>query len=488
MRAIVMAAGEGSGFRLFADRWPAGLMPLCGRPILQHLVEFLVESGISDFDFLLRQFPEKVEASLGDGSRWGSRFRYHLTSGARPSHQHLHAIVGPEEGSLLLVREDTIPALQSGWLEQAPPPAAFLDPKGAWTGWAVIPAKLASQLSVVSDALEFEARLLEAARSSGGVSSVECPVSFATPGNFVRSQSELLSGRGPKGALLKCREAEPGVRIDRNVSLHPSAQIEAPVYIGANCRIGPGAQLGPNAVIGDNCMIEGHSRVSHSVVFEGSYIGGFLELDHAVVDRNRLANVRLDTEIFVTDTFLLARLTAIGLSGWLARTASRALTMGLLALLSPLLLFVAVWLRLFRRGPVLHFREAVRLPAEGEPAQWRTFRLPAFHPRGAGSLLLDVLPGLVSVASGDLALVGLAPRSTKEISELPADWRNLYLQSKAGLITEVAVNCPGADDPDALYSAEAYYSAMAGFSYDLRLMGNYIGRLITRRAKKSSIV
>jgi lipopolysaccharide/colanic/teichoic acid biosynthesis glycosyltransferase len=481
MRAIVMAAGENAGFRLFADRWPLGLLPLCGQPILQHLVEVLVQTGVSDFDFVLRHLPEKVESYLGDGSRWGSRFRYHLASNARPAHQHLQAIVRPGDGKFLLVCEHTIPRLQPGWIEHAPTPAVLVDPHGVWTGWAVAGAELTSQISGASDAAEFEARLLEAARTSGGVSVVECPVSFATAEDFLRSQDQVLSGRGPSGSLLKCREAAPGIRIGRNVSLHPSTLVKAPLSIGANCRIGPGTRLGPNVVIGDNCILEGHARLSHTVVFEGSYIGELLELDHAVVDRSRLANVRLDTEVSVTDAFLLARLTGLGFQSWLARIASRALAIGLLALLAPVLLFVAAWLKLFRRGPVLHYREVVKLPAEDDPGQWRTFRLPAFVPRAAGSFVLEVLPGLVSVASGHLALVGLAPRNAKEILELPADWRNLYLHSKAGLITEATVNGVDADDTDGLYSAEAYYAAVAGFSYDLRLLGKYIGRWMTRR-------
>jgi lipopolysaccharide/colanic/teichoic acid biosynthesis glycosyltransferase len=483
MRAVVIAVGDRPGFQLFADRWPAGLMPLCGQPILQHVVEFLVQAGITDFDFVLRHLPEKVEAYLGDGSRWGSRFRYHLAPNGRPPHQHLNVILGSEEGNIVLAREDTIPALPPEWIGKTSAPAVFLDQKGAWTGWAVIPAGVVSAISVANDEAEFEARLLHAARSSGTVTVVECPISFATAGDFLESQGALLSGRGPQGCHLPWREAAPGVRIGRNVSLYPTVQIEAPVYIGANCRIGPGTRLGPNAVIGENCVMEGRSRVSHSVVFPGSYIGELLELTHAVVEHNRLANVRLNAEVFVTDVFLLARLTETGLRRWVARTAGRVLAAGLLVLLSPVLMLAAVWLKLFRRGPVWHYQEAVQLPAEGDRAQWRTFRLPAFRPRaaGGGSFLLDVLPGLVSVAAGHLALVGVDPRTPEEILALPADWRNLYLPSKAGLITEGAVTGVAAGELDALYSAEAYYTAVAGFSHDLRLVCNYVGQWVTGR-------
>ena len=488
MRAVVMAAGESAGFRLFTDRWPVGLMPLCGQPILQHLVEFLVQEGIGDFDFVLQHLPEKVEAYLGDGSRWGSRFRYHLAPNGPPLHQRLHVILGSEEGNIVLAREDTIPTLEPGWIGKTPSPVVFVGNKGEWTGWAVMPAGVAATISSASDPAEFQARLLEVAQSSGTISTVECPISFASAGNFLESQGALLTGRGPQSSFLRRREAAPGVRIGRNVSLHPAAQIEAPVYIGDNCGIGAGARLGPNAVIGDDCIIEGRSHVSDAVVFAGSYVGELLEVSEAVVDHNRLASVRLNTEVCVTDDFLLARLTETGLRRWLARNASRALAGVLFVLLSPVLLLVAAWLKLSRCGPVLHYREAVRLPAEGDPTCWRTFRLPAFCPHqatGDRSLLMNVLPGLVSVASGDLAFVGVPPRSPKEISALPPDWRSLYLRSKAGLITEAAVNCIAEDNSDSLYSAEAYYTAVASFFHDLRLVRNYVGQLVTGNRKLS---
>ena len=102
---------------------------------------------------------------------------------------------------------------------------------------------------------------------------------------------------GTAGFTSQVARSRSGSPIGRNVSLHPAVQIEAPVFIGDNCRIGPGTRLGPNAVIGDNCILESRSLVSHSVVLPGSYIGELLELTHAVVDHNRLASVRLNTEI-----------------------------------------------------------------------------------------------------------------------------------------------------------------------------------------------
>ena len=46
-----------------------------------------------------------------------------------------------------------------------------------------------------------------------------------------------------------------------------------------------------------------------SVVFPFSYVGEALELDHVIVDKNRLINARLGAEVVVADDFILGSMT-----------------------------------------------------------------------------------------------------------------------------------------------------------------------------------
>jgi lipopolysaccharide/colanic/teichoic acid biosynthesis glycosyltransferase len=86
------------------------------------------------------------------------------------------------------------------------------------------------------------------------------------------------------------------------------------------------------------------------------------------------------------------------------------------------------------------------------------------------------LPALASVARGDVALVGVPPRSREEIRQLPRDWQTLYLRSKAGIVTEAAVRFPTDPTDDDLYAADAFYAASAGWGYDLKLLARYLSR------------
>ncbi len=110
MRAVVIATDCQSESH-FADRIPMVLLPLVDRPIIQHVVETLIDKGVTEFDFILNHWPEKIEAMLGNGARWGVTFRFHLAKDSLRPFQLLTAMrIG---GPVLLVRADKLPMIQT---------------------------------------------------------------------------------------------------------------------------------------------------------------------------------------------------------------------------------------------------------------------------------------------------------------------------------------------------------------------------------------
>ena len=101
--------------------------------------------------------------------------------------------------------------------------------------------------------------------------------------------------------------------------------------------------------------------------------------------------------------------------------------------------------------------------------------------------MLRFLPGLISVATGKLALVGLPPRTQEQILQLPEDWRSLYLAGEAGLITETSVLPAQNPTETETYLAEACYSATASAAHRLKLTRLYLLRLLYRPHRQDSI-
>src|SRR5690606_25874488 len=76
MRALILAAGEGSRLRpLTLDR-PKPMLPIGGVPILQHQVDYLRSHGITEIAINLHYKPEVIVDHFGDGSSFGVRITY----------------------------------------------------------------------------------------------------------------------------------------------------------------------------------------------------------------------------------------------------------------------------------------------------------------------------------------------------------------------------------------------------------------------------
>ena len=76
---------------------PTPMLPLADKPFIQHVVETLVDRGVTEFDFALNHLPEKIEHLLGNGARWGSRFRFHLARDASRPYGVLKAVSGARD-------------------------------------------------------------------------------------------------------------------------------------------------------------------------------------------------------------------------------------------------------------------------------------------------------------------------------------------------------------------------------------------------------
>jgi mannose-1-phosphate guanylyltransferase/phosphomannomutase len=78
-------------------------------------------------------------------------------------------------------------------------------------------------------------------------------------------------------------EQMPGAWIGTGTTIEPGAQIVPPVCIGHHGRIRSGATVGPFAILGDNCIVEPDAIVTHSIIWDGAYIGRGSHLQGAIV-------------------------------------------------------------------------------------------------------------------------------------------------------------------------------------------------------------
>ncbi len=76
VNAIILAGGLGTRLRPYTETIPKPLMPMKGKPVLQHIIEGLARHGIVDIILSIGYKAETVRAYFGDGSAYGVRITY----------------------------------------------------------------------------------------------------------------------------------------------------------------------------------------------------------------------------------------------------------------------------------------------------------------------------------------------------------------------------------------------------------------------------
>jgi lipopolysaccharide/colanic/teichoic acid biosynthesis glycosyltransferase len=496
MNAILVTIWENLHPSSPQDTYLASLLRLIDRPFVQHIVEYLIAQGVDTFHFVLCQFPEKFKALLGDGTRWGVTFHYHLVKDPSRPYRPLKLMAG-DETPVLLIHTDTLPVVDVAGLRPSTrqSPAilycAEADPLHLphdfqqWTGWAWLSSQC--RLAVPDEVDKSGLYHFLISSCSGKTVPVPRALDVKTYAGLLSAHQAVL-GKTFSGLELTGKEIENDIWLSRNINLHPTAKLVPPVYIDQDCKIGAGVRMGPYATIGNNSVIDNNSSIEDSVIFPGSYIGENLELKDTIVDKNRLINTRIESEAIITEDFILGSMSEKHISEWLGQTLSRCIASLFFLLGLPVLIVIFLYLKVIRKGPALYKQKVVRLPAPAEKRLWQTLELFSFqHPTKVPGLLpcagwrdffLRFLPGLINIVLGRIRFIGVSPRSPKTVEVLPEDWKSLYLKSKAGLITEAMVHFGTDPSEDELYAADAFYAVSAGIWYDLKILTKYMAQVL----------
>jgi mannose-1-phosphate guanylyltransferase len=75
-KAVILAAGLGTRLGDLTRDCPKVMVPICGKPMLEHHVEWLRAAGVQEFFFNLHYLPDVITDHFGNGSKWGVSIRY----------------------------------------------------------------------------------------------------------------------------------------------------------------------------------------------------------------------------------------------------------------------------------------------------------------------------------------------------------------------------------------------------------------------------
>jgi len=76
MKAIILAGGLGTRLRPLTENCPKPLLPIKGKPIIEHAILNFKKHGITDIVLSVGYYAEKIKEYFGDGQEWEVNLEY----------------------------------------------------------------------------------------------------------------------------------------------------------------------------------------------------------------------------------------------------------------------------------------------------------------------------------------------------------------------------------------------------------------------------
>src|SRR5271157_1319914 len=74
MKAVILAAGKGTRMGQLTEQLPKPMLRVQGKPILEHILEGLLQAGVRDFFIVIGFRGDVIEDYFGAGGKWSAAF------------------------------------------------------------------------------------------------------------------------------------------------------------------------------------------------------------------------------------------------------------------------------------------------------------------------------------------------------------------------------------------------------------------------------
>ncbi len=323
MKAVVMAGGEGTRLRPLTSNQPKPMVPVAGKPCMEHIIDLLRTHGMDEIVVTVAYLPQVIRGYFGDGEAVGVRLHYSVeetplgTAGSVKNAEELldetflvisgDALCDFDLGALV-DRHRSTGAVATIALKSVDNPLEFgvviMDEDGRVERFLEKP----SWGQVFSDTINTGVYVLEP--------EVLRAVPEGQPYDFSKQLFPDLLSRGKPlyghvaagywqdiGNLDQYRQANfdaldgklrlapSGIRLRSNVFLGDGVQlpdlgqVEGPAFIGSYCKIDPGARIGPHAVLGQNVVVKEGASITRSVLDAGDFVGRSARIEGAILGK-----------------------------------------------------------------------------------------------------------------------------------------------------------------------------------------------------------
>jgi bifunctional UDP-N-acetylglucosamine pyrophosphorylase/glucosamine-1-phosphate N-acetyltransferase len=113
MQAIVLAAGEGSRMRPLTSKRPKVMLPVAGKPFLEHILSRGREAGVDSFVLVVGYCRDAVRSYFGDGRSLGVEIDYAVQEQQLGTGHALLAAEAKSRDRFVVLNGDVLPDTES---------------------------------------------------------------------------------------------------------------------------------------------------------------------------------------------------------------------------------------------------------------------------------------------------------------------------------------------------------------------------------------
>src|ERR671936_21663 len=341
MKSVVMAGGEGTRLRPLTSNQPKPMVPVVGKPCMEHIVELLHSHGLDDVIVTVAFLPQAIRSYFGDGETLGVNIEYSVEESPLGTAGSVRLASAKLDDTFIVISGDALTdvdltkivdfhrrkeAAVTIGLKSVENPLEFgivvTDDEGRIERFLEKP----SWGQVFSDTINTGIYVLEP--------EVLRHVPTDRPFDFSKELFPYLLEMGRPlygyvmdgywqdvGDLDQYRQANfdaldesvrlniPGIRIRGNIWLGDGVeipdldQVEGPALIGNYCRMAPGASVGEYSVLSNTVTLRERARTTRSVIDGSTHIGRSSLIEGAILGRSCdiRAHVRIHEGVAVGD-------------------------------------------------------------------------------------------------------------------------------------------------------------------------------------------
>lgn len=338
MQCVILAAGEGSRMRPLTTSRPKVMLPLAGKPMLEHLIQNVRDAGITEIYLVVGYHEEAIRTWFGDGAAFDVLIQYVVQRKQLGTADALRSVEPFIHDTFLMLNGDMI--LESSDLEKIislPYPVMATSTTTHPESFGVVTVEGETITSLEEKSLHPKSNIINAGAYlfDAGIFSILKKIAPSSRGEYELTDAltDYISERTLKAYplsvwmdvgypwdmltanehLLLDLTGEKAGTIEENVIvkgqlilgkgsvIKSGTYIEGPCIIGENTVVGPNAYLRPGTTIGNNCHIGHAVEIKNSIIFDDTKIPHYNYIGDSVIGSRcnfgagtKIANLRHD--------------------------------------------------------------------------------------------------------------------------------------------------------------------------------------------------